>query len=850
MKVATVSLGVLAVSLAMSAAAQAQPAEKPEMLPETVAEGQGVADAYAAGTGLESGTSTVSREEIEARSPGSGDVNQILKIMPTVQFSRDEGIASPDNILDLRPADISISGGRIYNNLITLDGIDVGSRLDVTNDNPFNGEPVALSAQTLWVDANLVGEVTLRDSNVSAEYGSFTGGVLSIKTRDPKRFFGVNAYVHRTDSSLTEFNLSKGTRAAFEEAGDPVPDEPEFHKWRFGGAVDAPLSDKASIMIAASRQVAEVTNYRTARYGNQAFEENSRTDNFLLSGVVDLGDDLLLRGKATYSPYRIFESNPNTFNSDVENRGGGGSAMFELVKSGTINWDLTGSYHHSDSSVRSEQIGYSIASDSAYGNVCSLSSCSFGGLGNLDQTQDTYALAFKASMDLGRGKLRGGLQYDRVEASRKEGEESFSYNRSIVPSDLPEDIGDAEYGDGYEVTGTILCDVADPLTCSEGEYATAQYNYGPAYDINVALDSFAAWAEYDVTFGAFDLRAGLRYDYESFLGNHNVGPRLAVTWNAPGNDWQVTAGANRYYAKSMLAYAIRQGKPNTFLYRRRGTVVGNDVLFTDDDWFLYRETQPATYNNADIKTPYSDELTAAVTGRLLGGTVRLKGIYRWGKDELALSASELMTSDTATGGNLYRSYEVTNGGRTTYKGLSLEWVRNFARNHSFALNANYSETKTTNVNYFESTDAIEYEDGFVLLDGEVVSEVEVKERNRRLDYAAPLIINATWTASWLDRLTTNVNLRYRNGFDQIEDSLINETVDGVRYDVYHVVRYRDSFDLNFNANIEVIRSAYGTLALDVRASNILNRIPSKEHVSTSEPWQYGRQFWLGATFDF
>ncbi|MEN7535846.1 hypothetical protein [Aurantiacibacter flavus] len=64
------------------------------MLPEAVPEGERVDDAYGIGTGNDSGTSTIEREEIEARIPASGDVNQLLNILPTVQFNRNEGLAA------------------------------------------------------------------------------------------------------------------------------------------------------------------------------------------------------------------------------------------------------------------------------------------------------------------------------------------------------------------------------------------------------------------------------------------------------------------------------------------------------------------------------------------------------------------------------------------------------------------------------------------------------------------------------------------------------------------------------------------------------------------------------------
>ncbi|GAA0265182.1 TonB-dependent receptor [Alteraurantiacibacter aestuarii] len=831
--------------LLLAPAVQAQDVQA-VTLPEIIAEGDGVGESYtinsgADDTGVDSGTSIIGEDEIEDRTPGSGDVNQLLKILPTVQFTREEGLASPDDIIDLRPANISISGGRIYENLITIDGMDVNSRLDITNDNVYNAnEPAGNSAQTIWLDSSLIGEIILRDSNISAEYGSFTGGALEITTRTPRRYLAAEAYGFYTGDGITGFNVSDATLAAFGD--DPLPVSPQFHQWRFGGSVDMPLSQDVAILLAAGRKIAEVTSYRHPNYGGGSYTESSTSDNYLASIVADLSDDMTLRAKAAYSPYETMNSRNNALGLDVLTKGGGFTGEIELANRGDLNWEVVAAYTHSNSGRESSTPGYSIPSNTTFGGVCSSSTCSLGGNGNLDQTQDNYALSFNASSQIGAGTLRGGFGYERVDAFRSRPEDQYSYSRGDTVADLP---------GSYGVTGTIICQDTTANTCADGEYALGQYNFGKQYDVAVGLDKLFAWAEYSLSAGAFDLRGGLRYDYESFLGNHDFAPRLAASWNLPLEGWVLTAGANRYYGKSMLAYAIREAYPRTILYRREGTVVGNDVVFADSDWTLYRETQPASYGQADLDTPYSDELTAALTGTVLGGQVRLKGIYRRGKDEFASSPSELVTVDTATGTSLYRSYTITNDGRSTYKGISLEWLRSLGTRHSLALNMNYSTTRSNNADYFETSDDEEFGEDIFLYHGDLISGLEIKQMNRRLDYAAPFIANATWTALWLDdRVTTNLNFRYRTGFDQIEDTTVNQTVDGVRYDVYDDVRYRDNFDVNLNVQVEVIRSQFGSLTADLRLENMLNRIPSKEHVSISYPYQYGRQAWLGLRYNF
>lgn len=823
---------LLALSAAIAAAspfsALAQ-SQQPETLPEAMAEGERVAESYELADGTDTGTATIREGEIRARASGSGDVNQLLKALPSVQFKHSEGLATREDIQDIRPADISISGGRIYDNLITIDGIDANSRLDVTESNPQHfAEPAGNKAQALWLDSNLVGEIVVRDSNVSAEFGRFTGGALDIRTRDPKRVWSGYANLSYTADELVDFTVSERSRAALGNVA--LPEAPDFRKWRFGAGIDIPVTSDGALLLAVNRSRADVTYFRSANYGGTGFGQRSVSDNFLARGIVDLSPTLTLTGQVSHTPYESESASGNGIDNLVVSKGGGTLARLKLESSGTLRWDVVASYSHNDSGRTASATNYSIPSATTNGGICSNSNCTIGGFGDVDQTQQNFGLAAKFARDLGPGELRGGFDYQRIDAVRTRPQTNYAYSRGV--------------------TGTnIVCANGDSLICDSGEYALEQYSAYRAYRADVELDSIAGWAEYDARIGKFELRAGLRYDHESFLGNHNFAPRLAATWRAI-EGWSVTAGANRYYGRSMLAYAMREQYPDNFTYRRNPTVTGGNRVYSDN-WYLFSTSRSTSYSGSDLDTPYSDELTAAVTGRVLGGALRLKGIQRWGKDEFARSIAERVTGTLENGNaTTYTVYKMTNDGESSYRGLSLEWTRSFGK-HSVALNVNYSKSKTSNDDYLLTTDEIENETLVVLFQGALIDANELLARNQRLEFASPLLVNATWTALWLDdRLTTNVNLRYRDGFSQIEDTLVNQTVNGVRYDVFDYVRYRDTIDVNLNAQLELMRSRFGTLTTEVRASNLLNRIPAKDSALTTQPYQYGRSLWLGLNYKF
>ncbi|MFT4055061.1 MAG: TonB-dependent receptor [Novosphingobium sp.] len=802
------------------------------VLPEVVADGEQT-DTYSMGTGADFGVSTIGEADIKSRSAGSGDANQLLKILPTVQFDADEGLATREDIMDLRPADISISGGRYYDNLVTLDGIDVNSRMDTTQSVTENyNDLMPASPQSIWVDTNLIGEVTVRDANVSAEYGRFTGGVLDIKTRAPKRAWGLTSSVSYTSDALTHFRISDKSRAALTDTD--VPEKPAFEKWRYGVTVDVPVSSDVGLLIAYNRSQANVTYQRSAAYDNAKFGLNSKSDNFLAKFDADLADDLKLTGQVAYSPYSSEYADDAAVENTMTTKGGGLTGKMELAHSGESNWTVTGNFSHNDTGREQASTRYRVSSWSTTGSICTSTNCTIGGYGDLDQTQDTYGLSAKWSRTVGPGTLAAGVDYQHVDAMRSRPEDNWYYYTSTAQS----------------LSSTIVCADGDSPSCVTGDYALTNGQLYAAYTAKVKIDSVASWAEYAVKFGRVAIRAGMRYDYESFLGNHTFAPRLSATYDLPWSDWSVSLGANRYYGRSMLAYALREQYPDNYTYRRVATVSGSSNVYSNDDWYMYTTTHATSYSGSNLKTPYSDELSAAVSGRVLGGALRVKGIYREGSNEFTMSAAEKITKTLDNGNTVtYNSYAMNNDGYSKYKGGSIEWNRTFGK-HSITLNANYSKTSSTNWDYFDNIDDVT-EGTMVAFNGEVLSYAAIEQMNQRANMASPLIINGSWTGRWLDdRLTTNVNVRYRNGYKRIEDTNESTTIDDASYDLYDYVVYPKSIDVNLNAQFEVIRSALGGLTLEARVANLLDRIPSPNSTATSQPWQFGRSVWFGATYRY
>ncbi|RDU58732.1 TonB-dependent receptor, partial [Helicobacter sp. MIT 14-3879] len=159
--------------------------------------------------------STINTQLLESHPSGNGDITSVLRILPNVQYDNAQLRSTTPGEID--PANISISGGLFYQNNFMLDGLNMNNDLDPASSQGNN--PVATNAlpgrsQGLAIDTSLLESITVQDSNISAAYGGFTGGVIEANTRRPTKKFGANisyqitqGNAHSDAFSMTNYHL-------------------------------------------------------------------------------------------------------------------------------------------------------------------------------------------------------------------------------------------------------------------------------------------------------------------------------------------------------------------------------------------------------------------------------------------------------------------------------------------------------------------------------------------------------------------------------------------------------------------------------------------------------------------
>ena len=379
------------------------------------------------------------------------------------------------------------------------------------------------------------------------------------------------------------------------------------------------------------------------------------------------------------------------------------------------------------------------------------------------------------------------------------------------------------------------CKPGDP-SCKSDNVSTQMTHYGKN-DARVTLNRQSLWSEYSQDIGSVSLRAGARLIHDDFLKNVNLAPRFTASWEFM-DDTFLTLGANRYYSNSKVAYAIRAKDADRYIYRRKVDATTGEV----GDWELFKKISPTQFSRSDLDTPYSDELTAALTiPTALNGTLRLKTVMRENKKQF--SRSEKIYGDD---GKSYH-YEMANKGATDYTGYSIEWSSSYD-NHFFNANATWSETKNNgHTHYFETVDPDD-KSSYVYYNGKIISMSELYNIEGRQNFAAPFRAHISWSTNWFDEsLMTYVGATYRGAYTHLGKTKETKEVDGVEYDVYDKQKRKSFTTVDLNSRYRLIKTADYEASVEFKVNNLLNNLP---HTTTSsgKRYQMGRAYWVGVNF--
>lgn len=569
----------------------------------------------------------------------NGTVNELLRNHGAVQFSDTGNLSSQAG--EISPELVSFHGEPYYNNSFLIDGL---SNNDIMNPGFSNGghkspevfeQPTMLylapgAPESFQVASSLLDRLEVYDSNVPAKYSGFTGGVVSAEIKDPDLGrSGGSAGFRTTRSSWTDFHLSDREAADNFYAADAANDyQPRFVKHNYSLTANQPLSSRAALMFGYSRTQSKIPEYHSI-YGSW-MNERRLSETWLLKGLYQAGERHRLNATFMYSPHESVFHRNETRNGRYVSSGGGW--RFGLDSRYRADWgDIRSAAAYI---YQRNRIAYDGGYD-FYGwlpGTPSVGWCSQmgrrgcqyameGGLGTL--MSDTKTLTFKQDYEL--NPLQWGSAAHRL---------SFGWQADFVRahSERPQDVrymfmySNAANGHPANITNVSR----NCTECLPGEqYQTRMVKYR-AYSADVGFNRYTAYVSDRIELGRVRLTPGLNLSYDSFLGNLNAAPRFSFDIDLSGsNRLNLTGGLNRYYADSMLAYALRAKIPYNEVWTRR-----NDPLNGAGPWtFGNYGGNSQFWDTSRLNTPYSDEAALGLRWRFGNHILNAGYVHRESRDQ-------------------------------------------------------------------------------------------------------------------------------------------------------------------------------------------------------------------------
>lgn len=810
------------------------------------------------------GATTVDSEGVRIRADGSGDANTALTSLPHLQYRNDANADSGENsddVLDLKPLELSISGGRVTENNIRLDGLAINSLtgnegpqtstdLSRETNQPNTYSMYGLHSQTQFVPTSFVDELEVIDSDVSAKYGGFQGGVVNYTSKQPdlEKASGTLSFSYTTDK-MTDYVL-----------GTPLglnPDfrrKPDWTKLSYSVIHNQPVSERTAILFGFGRREAQSRKQMDVQYKDRIVKNDSRSDFYSLGVLYEFGngDNLTIAGKVTdYS--QGWDSNfVEDFHLDVETQGLSLDAKYEKtwdslsfagLNARDVRLTFRGSWQDNEATninPRTEQFNwygsYQLRGENfgtnAFDAWCTpdptdnLTSCRRGGLGSTYYTDTRKQLFAEIEGDIARGSFVLGASVQEVEAKRRgTGFILYSATERLDPADP---------------FAGFTCPAGDP-GCMGDQYFDVRVKQDP-YTVSVDATKTELWAEIDQTWGDFGLRAGLRADHNDVLDNWDWSPRLTGRWS-PRETLEFTLGANRYYSDDYMAYALHDAMP-------RGTTQlrGHDgATGVVDPWGSGRNIDLGQYSYAqgNLKTPYTDELSLGMTfgDKWTDGQWRLRALHRKGEDQFA----------RAEGATSRDSY-LTNDGSSEYNSVSLEYSKAWdMRSHSrvldsvgFYVSGVWSERETSSSTYFgDDGDGI---DDFIWYDGASYTLTEFGQVTGNLDI--PVRSTVELRTKWANgRYSLGLGADVVFGYDGVIDSdqtafFAHPVYGRQRHDIFVDKRFKAHATAFLSASARIAEIRGKTVDLNLKVSNLFNETGNRT-ASDANPWIAGRSFYLG-----
>lgn len=828
------------------------------------------------------GSYTLDDKMLQAYKFGNGNLNDILAILPGVQYG--EAAYAANQVSNIKPSEVSIAGSEGYQSGYQIDGVSNNSKLStgsaqIDQNLAYN---VSGHSQEAFVNLNILDSITVYDSNIPAKYGQFSGGLVLAETQNAgdKLRFGVS--YRTTKSDFVKYHELKAPNFDASVGFDQAI----FEKEDISAYLSAPLSKNSGIvaqvqMLDAAETLSQLGTLRLQSQTNY---------NGLIKYHHKLTKDDEVTFRYLYAPYQAEYFDTDAINSDYDIDGGGQSFLAKWQADREFGFmetqfDIRYS-ENSKTAPNSRYIWRNVPGKAWGGYNLSLTSLE-GSYGDIDKTQTTASFKQDFSLNpLGKHEVSFGYQVDHQSSVFDRKEDSLIYNSAVIS---PEVDCNGYTNDCVE-TGLIktiaqieaelgrpldFTNIEDVLLYEQNIAVTGQYfqrrQISPKAEAKADINYFAAYISDYYNHENWDINLGLRYEYNDFFENHNIAPRFRVSYEVTPNH-QLIMGANRYYESDLIGYKLNQAMTPVRTEIRKSS---NNVV---QQWQAAQLTAGYRYEYVDTKTPYSDELSLAYRQNLLGGRLELKWLGRQNDDSI----------------NRVKGYNeqgqpimyAANNGSSEYERFSLSWMANFGNQH-IEFNISKASNKTSKANFdgdttLESNSSgstpdegtLNYnydEQELVFLrkevlgdDGELKSIYTLITTNdlslEKQDANRPVVANISWGANF-EAWQFSAFARYMSSHEaiyptggtlSIKDA--SQICDGCittknEYDVYRLTERPAFWQLSGSIRYHISLEDKGEITVSFEGENLLNDRTYQVSPYTTG-LELGRRFWLGVSYNY
>ena len=258
----------------------------------------------------------VGRDLLDSNPSGNGDIGSILRILPNVQYDIAQQRSTTPGEID--PAKISISGGLHYQNNFQLDGMNINNDLNPMGTAGFYGGAKG-HTQGLNIDTSLLESITVQDSNISASYGGFTGGVVEANTRRPTKKYGANISYQFTQGnanpkafSLTNYHINATTDAQLSNFinSSSESNQPIFTKHLIRASTESKVNERFGMLANFSSTLSFIPLFAASQsspsYSNPTYDS-----------PINTTDDATAKHNTNRASYNVFFKTYYDFSPNV-----------------------------------------------------------------------------------------------------------------------------------------------------------------------------------------------------------------------------------------------------------------------------------------------------------------------------------------------------------------------------------------------------------------------------------------------------------------------------------------------------------------------------------------------------